>query len=403
MSIERKYQVFVSSTYTDLKLEREKVQQALLVCDCIPIGMETFPPANESQWGYIQRMIAQCDFYLVILAGRYGSIDETSGLSYTEKEYRHAIGIGIPVLGFYFSDPSKLPVEVREHDARVQKKLDAFRKLVLSKLSRDFSDPHELYGRVIHAITEQKKSYPEGGWVPAKYLPKVEVQGELDSLRAENEALRKQLEEVKAGKYTAQCIDSKPNHLAARDGIESYIRESLRMSDSVNIRVMAVSLHYSWDFLEHQLPTILDDTPGHKKISLELEMIDPEHLGQLGLRDWQDKGKHIQERIKTFVDEERKPGRMIDIGRLEISLYRYNNIPHWHGILINSQYLILGRTRWVFNPDRSTKRLTVGEELYRFFAYNDSYGGGDRIQMFECWFDYYRHSGVPVVEAFRGE
>ncbi len=100
MNVERKYQVFISSTYTDLRAEREQVLRGLLETDCIPIGMELFPPTDEAQWQYIKRVINQCDYYLLILAGRYGSIDPDTGLSYTEKEYMYAEALGKPILAF---------------------------------------------------------------------------------------------------------------------------------------------------------------------------------------------------------------------------------------------------------------------------------------------------------------
>ena len=73
-----KYQVFVSSTYLDLIGERKKITQAILEANCIPAGMELFPASNKSQWDFIKNVIDDSDFYLVILAGKYGSegIDE---------------------------------------------------------------------------------------------------------------------------------------------------------------------------------------------------------------------------------------------------------------------------------------------------------------------------------------
>lgn len=47
--MEKRYQVFVSSTYADLKEERQHVLQALMEMDCIPAGMELFPAADEEQ------------------------------------------------------------------------------------------------------------------------------------------------------------------------------------------------------------------------------------------------------------------------------------------------------------------------------------------------------------------
>ena len=80
--MDKRYQVFVSSTFADLQEERQEVMQALLELDCIPSGMELFPAANEDQWTLIKKVIDDCDYYMVILGGRYGSIGP-SGHSYT--------------------------------------------------------------------------------------------------------------------------------------------------------------------------------------------------------------------------------------------------------------------------------------------------------------------------------
>ena len=53
----KRYQVFVSSTYRDLRVERMEVMTALLGLDCIPCGMEYFPAADETQWSFIKRLI----------------------------------------------------------------------------------------------------------------------------------------------------------------------------------------------------------------------------------------------------------------------------------------------------------------------------------------------------------
>jgi hypothetical protein len=47
--------------------------QALLLLDAIPAGMELFPAANEDQWTLIKKVIDDCDYDIVIVAGRYGS------------------------------------------------------------------------------------------------------------------------------------------------------------------------------------------------------------------------------------------------------------------------------------------------------------------------------------------
>src|SRR4051794_1775285 len=100
-----KYQIFISSTYADLREEREAVTWAVLSARHIPVGMEAFTAADNRGWATITSAIDRSDYYVLLLAGRYGSVDE-DGLSWTEKEYDYAIKKGLPVLAFVRSTKS---------------------------------------------------------------------------------------------------------------------------------------------------------------------------------------------------------------------------------------------------------------------------------------------------------
>jgi hypothetical protein len=99
----KKLQVFVSSTYTDLIEERQAAVEAILDAGHIPAGMELFK-AGKSQMKTIQKWIDESDVYMLILGGRYGSIEEESGLSYTELEYRYALSKNMPVFAIVLDD-----------------------------------------------------------------------------------------------------------------------------------------------------------------------------------------------------------------------------------------------------------------------------------------------------------
>jgi len=113
--MDKRYQVFVSSTFVDLKEERQKVLQTLMEMDCIPAGMELFPAADEEQWEFIQKIIDDCDYYLLIIGGRYGSLAD-DGLSYTEKEFDYAVSKGIKVIALVHKQPDSLPRDKTEVD-----------------------------------------------------------------------------------------------------------------------------------------------------------------------------------------------------------------------------------------------------------------------------------------------
>jgi len=55
MAAKKKLQVFVSSTYLDLKNERQAAVEAILKAGHIPAGMELFAAGNESQFETIRR------------------------------------------------------------------------------------------------------------------------------------------------------------------------------------------------------------------------------------------------------------------------------------------------------------------------------------------------------------
>lgn len=188
--MDKRYQVFVSSTYIDLIPERSEVMQALLELECMPAGMELFPAANDSQWDWIKKVIDESDYYMVIIGGRYGSISKESGLSYTEMEYRYALESGKPVMGFMHEDISKLQTKVCEQTANGKKRLNIFRDLVGSKLCKMYSSPQDLGAKVSRSITQMKKQHPAVGWIRANALDSIVSADDMLKLKEENEELK---------------------------------------------------------------------------------------------------------------------------------------------------------------------------------------------------------------------
>src|SRR5262245_53455358 len=102
--MDKRYQVFLSSTFTDLKEERQAALRAVLELDDKPAGMELFPAADDSAWQLIRDVIDASDYYVVIVGGRYGSLDE-EGIGYTEKEYDYALATRKPVVPLLHQKP----------------------------------------------------------------------------------------------------------------------------------------------------------------------------------------------------------------------------------------------------------------------------------------------------------
>lgn len=189
----KKYQVFVSSTYIDLQEERQEVIKALLELDCIPSGMEFFPAADDDQWTLIQGVIDECDYYIVIVGGRYGSLS-ADGISYTEKEYRYALEKGKPIIAFLHNDPDSLPKKKSEMKAEGIEKLEEFRALVQKKMCKSWTTAHELGAVVSRSFIQLQKTHPAIGWVRANLVPEKDSSVEILELKREIERLQNQIE-----------------------------------------------------------------------------------------------------------------------------------------------------------------------------------------------------------------
>lgn len=189
-----KYQVFISSTYTDLIEERKKVLDVLLSADCIPAGMEAFVAQDIEQFEVIKKVIDLCDYYLLIIGKRYGSVNSMTGKSYTEMEYEYAIEKGIPVLAFLIDDSVELPSDKIEHDVVSIEKLKLF-KINASKnrLVSIWKTPDELIGQVAISIMKAKIEIKRTGWQRGTSYDEASLRRQIMDLQIENTSLNNEL------------------------------------------------------------------------------------------------------------------------------------------------------------------------------------------------------------------
>lgn len=202
--MDKRYQVFVSSTFADLEIERGKVMQTILNFDCFPAGMELFPAMDEEQFEYIKRIIDDSDYYLLIIGGRYGSVDD-KGVSWTEKEYDYAVSKEIPVLVFDYKDFTKLPADKTDQDDKKRKKLIAFKKKVSTgRLIKYWTNVNDLDAVVAKSLPRVLELQPRTGWARADkfFKESKRTDKELKELRDYREKnqilLRKAQEKIKS-------------------------------------------------------------------------------------------------------------------------------------------------------------------------------------------------------------
>lgn len=163
--MEKRYQIFISSTYKDLIEERQKVTQAILKLYHFPIGMEMFHADNEEQWCQIKNTIDMSDYY-VLIVGRYcGTLIEEEGISYTEKEYDYAISKGVPVLSFIISEEAKKESYGVETNKQ-QRALKRFIKKVKKLPCEFWNTSDQLAYQVVSTLSLKFQENNRNGWMP---------------------------------------------------------------------------------------------------------------------------------------------------------------------------------------------------------------------------------------------
>lgn len=266
MSAERREQVFVSSTYVDLKTERQSVIQALLTAGCIPAGMELFVAGNEEKWRLIQRVISECDYYVLVVGGKYGSIDPTTELSYTEMEYDFADSLGKPVMAFLHGEPGQLKGDQIELEAEPRQRLETFRqKVEANRVVRYWTSPASLPGEVALSLMETRDRFPAEGWIRASNALTPETRTELAELRAKVAELTRAAESRQAATIEA------PETLAQGDDtcdlvltLTGYRKEDLTsegiLKYNATRRTWTVGVTSTWSqVLEAVGPTMLHE------------------------------------------------------------------------------------------------------------------------------------------------
>ncbi len=191
--MEKRYQVFVSSTYRDLKDERREAIQTIIEMEHIPASMEYFSALDENQWDYIKSVIDLCDYYILIIGARYGSLSDED-ISYTEMEYDYAVEKNIPVIALLHKNPDNLPVNKAEIDHEKKEKLQKFKEKVRKgRLVDTWESKDSIPGKVSIGLSKAINRFKAIGWVRADQIASNDLLIEINNLRKENESLKKNI------------------------------------------------------------------------------------------------------------------------------------------------------------------------------------------------------------------
>ena len=205
----------------------------------IPVGMELFSAADDEQWMIIQRQIDEADYYVVIVANKYGSVT-SNGISYTEKEYDYATEVGVPALGFVLHKDAPWPTDKAEASIKERKSLDEFKKKIKSRMVDFWSNKDDLHAKVSIALMKTMNTTPREGWVRSSEATSPDVTKELTRLSGENAILRDEIE-----KFRQKIIEKK-------DDVRVVFQILYRNEIKVNVRKTS-----SWDNVDSYECTLL--------------------------------------------------------------------------------------------------------------------------------------------------
>lgn len=269
--MDKRYQVFVSSTYADLQEERQHVLQALMEMDCIPAGMELFPAADEEQWKFIQTVIDDCDYYLLIIGGRYGSIT-SEGISYTEKEFDYAVKKGLKIVALVHGDPGSLPFDKSEQDPDLREKLSNFKEKVMTdRLVKFWGEAKELPGLVALSLTKTIKMYPAVGWVRADKIASNELFDELHDLRKKYDVLLNENTTLKEiNEKNIPSIIEESDDLA---DLNSSFNINYTFRINSQLRPSSKSVSLTWDKMFAFIAPYLTETPNSHFVKGKIESL----------------------------------------------------------------------------------------------------------------------------------
>lgn len=340
--MDKRYQVFVSSTFVDLIDERQEIMQALLELDCIPAGMELFSAADDDQWTLIKRVIDDCDYYVLVLGGRYGSIGP-DGLSYTQMEYEYAVAQGKPVIGFLHKDPGSIIADKTEKSPEGKEKLLAFREKVQKKLCKFWETPTELGSVVSRSLVKLIKDKPGIGWVKGDQVPDKTSTEEILALRKEIDRLKSELaaKDIEFGKDTEQFMQGDD------ELVINYSWKSQNPENPFNFDGWTSEFSLTWDYIFSALSPLMIDEASELVLKQEVNK-----LARPFARKAMDDDKETKDRAIKDVTVDPDDFNTIKIQLLALKLIEKSNKKKNRGVSDKATY-------WTLTPHGETTMMTL--------------------------------------------
>lgn len=199
--LDKRYQVFITTSGKEMQPERMAVSQTLIGMGFFSWGLEQRTPLSTA---FARRQIDDCDYVVILLGSAYGE-QSVSGVGYMHLEYIYAVTKQKPIIVFMHEEPSARDGALHDDKPELREKFQEFRKLLQNEVDQVFTyrSMRDLEMAVRFNLPQMLERSPVLGWVRPQNIQVL--QDEIDHLKSKLEQL-----ETEAGKREVDPFLSLP-------------------------------------------------------------------------------------------------------------------------------------------------------------------------------------------------
>lgn len=191
---EKRYYVYISTSFEHVKAERMKLQVALIDLNMFP--WEFNDRRTSLNTALIRKQIDESDYVIFLIGAKYGDLS-ASGISYPHLDFLYAMSKQKNIICFVDALVMPRPAHERETNLEIQRKFHDF-KLLLKKEVKfyyEFTNTQDLERNVKKKLQQIFKDEPAVGWVRPK--SNGVLHNEIVRLKQQNAELKLELEKNK--------------------------------------------------------------------------------------------------------------------------------------------------------------------------------------------------------------
>lgn len=267
--LDKRYQVFISTSGSDMQPERVVLAQTLVGMGFFSWGLENRTPISTT---FARRQIDDCDYVVILLGSMYGE-QSVSGVGYMQLEYIYAATKQKPIIVFMHENPETRDLSLQDAKPELKEKFKEFRQQLQQEVDQIFTyrTLRDLELAVRLNMSQILERYPVVGWVRPQNTQTL--QDEIDRLKSKNIQL-----ETEVGTKSADPFLSLPKVSMHDDFTFEY---RMHAYQDGNLKELNVKRTMTWLQLLSVLGPVFKEAASEDYFSKRMN----EFLNETGLKD----------------------------------------------------------------------------------------------------------------------